>query len=239
MTVRLAMDAATDLASVAVSIDDTLAAEAALGARRAATSLVPAVDFVLDRSGVTLDDVDEIVLADGPGSFTGLRIGCATALGLTWDRSITVRTVPSLTGTACGALTRESQVAVALYDALRGEVFAAAYAFDNDRLVEHLAPTLTTISALRTRFTPDLVVGDGALAHPDEVCEWVGGRPCGGAVHEPRASCLLSPDVIRECSTVQTDFSSFEPDYGRLAEAQVRWESEHGRSLPGSAGSSF
>src|SRR3989442_2401053 len=78
----LAIDTATDIASVAVGTGATVLAGAhAQGARRHAAEILRLVDFVLTRAAARLADLDGIVLGDGPGSFTGLRIGWATAQG--------------------------------------------------------------------------------------------------------------------------------------------------------------
>ena len=72
----LAIDTATDRASVAVGQGaEVLAQECIVGARRHASQLLPVVSACLDRAGIGLEQVEGILLADGPGSFTGLRVG--------------------------------------------------------------------------------------------------------------------------------------------------------------------
>ena len=79
----LALDTATDRASVALgpSAEDALEEEV-VGSRRHAASLLPMVSRLLDRRGATLDDLTTLALADGPGSFTGLRVGAALVQAL-------------------------------------------------------------------------------------------------------------------------------------------------------------
>ena len=84
--VMLAVDTATDRASVAVG--DGLSPSAGAhqqGARRHAAEIVRLIDFALSRAGARVADLDAVVVGDGPGSFTGLRIGWAAAKG--WCRS--------------------------------------------------------------------------------------------------------------------------------------------------------
>src|SRR5438094_6170306 len=81
--VWLAIDTATEIASVAAGRPPRADSGAQVqGARRHAAEIVRLVDFVLGRLGITPRDLEGIVLGDGPGSFTGLRIGWAAAKGL-------------------------------------------------------------------------------------------------------------------------------------------------------------
>src|SRR6476659_5309185 len=72
----LALDTATDRASLALGLPGADPLEEGIGgARRHAAALLPAVQRLLQRAGASLDDVRGIALSDGPGSFTGLRVG--------------------------------------------------------------------------------------------------------------------------------------------------------------------
>ena len=95
----LAIDTATELGSVALGSPDRVRAERSLrGARQHAAQIVALVDQVLTLGVVQLRDVAAIVVGDGPGSFTGLRIGWAAAKGLAADSGVPIRAVPSLMG---------------------------------------------------------------------------------------------------------------------------------------------
>jgi tRNA threonylcarbamoyladenosine biosynthesis protein TsaB len=86
---RLAIETATDRASVAIGhTADDARQRTILGARRQAAELVPAIDDLLREAGVGLVAVTAIVLSDGPGSFTGLRVGAAVAKALVQARGI-------------------------------------------------------------------------------------------------------------------------------------------------------
>ena len=77
---RLAIETATDRVSVALGTSSADAVERELtGTRRHAAGLLPMIAGLLDEAGVTLDAVTALVLSDGPGSFTGLRVGAAVA----------------------------------------------------------------------------------------------------------------------------------------------------------------
>ncbi len=238
MTLTLALDTATDLASVALGDEHGLKGEVLLAGRRHSAALAPAVGHLLELSGADWKDVRRIVVANGPGSFTGLRIGFATVQGIVRGRDgITVATAPSLMAAAWVVARVVDGPVAALYDALRGQVFGAIYRFHADRVEVLIPPTLTTVAELRDGCpaTPLIAVGDGAEAHAAEVVQWTGRAPVGSPAGGPRAHALVGlasvPGVLRDI-----DPFNFEPDYGRPAEAQARWEAKHGKPLPPSAG---
>jgi len=221
----LAIDTATDIASVAVGTGATVLAGAhAQGARRHAAEILRLVDFVLTRAAARLADLDGIVLGDGPGSFTGLRIGWATAKGLAREKGLEVRAVPSLLAAAAGAAVRLGAVPIAAcFDALRGQVYGAVYVIHADRVETLVAPAVVTVTELArlTPVQPQLVVGDGAVAAPVPLDQL------------PLAATTLLALVERAgAARLIDDLATAEPVYGRPAEAQARWEARHGRPLP-------
>jgi len=177
----LAIETATDLASVAVGIPP-LAQGAAFvqGARQHAAQIVSLVDRVLAPAGVRPEDLEGIVLGDGPGSFTGLRIGWAAAKGLAQESGLSLRAVPSLMVAAAGAARVLGAVPVAAcFDALRGQVYGAVYVIDAHAVETLVPPLVLTIDELagRSPQRPRLVVGDGALRYADQVARWSGAAP--------------------------------------------------------------
>src|SRR5262245_29051820 len=93
----LALETATDRASVAVGASEAQAVERNVsGARRHAASILTLINSALAEAGVTLDDLTAVVVADGPGSFTGLRVGAAVAKALVQARGLRLWTAPSL-----------------------------------------------------------------------------------------------------------------------------------------------
>ncbi|HEU5039876.1 MAG TPA: tRNA (adenosine(37)-N6)-threonylcarbamoyltransferase complex dimerization subunit type 1 TsaB, partial [Gemmatimonadales bacterium] len=120
----LAVDTATDRASVALGADPADAVEEEVaGARRHAAALVPMVARLLARRGVTLDAVTALAVADGPGSFTGLRVGAAMVKALAAARGLPLWSAPSLMIRAAGVAAPGATV-LAVADALRGDVYA-------------------------------------------------------------------------------------------------------------------
>ncbi len=102
-----------------------------------AERLLGLVREVLDKSGWGADGTQLVVVGKGPGSFTGVRVGVATAKGWAFARRIPLVGVVSLDAIAYGAqLVRGGQAGVAVMDARKGEVFAAAYDESGRRVVE-------------------------------------------------------------------------------------------------------
>lgn len=222
----IAFDTATDIASVAIrSVGGPIVGRIIPGVRQQAAQILPTVRDLLATANVSLSQVDGFIVGDGPGSFTGLRIGWATAIGLAHHRRLPVVAVPSLLGAAHAA--GVTPVA-ACYDALRGQVFGAMYDFASNRVKTVVKPDLFTIAKLasRTRVRPVSVVGDGAQRYRDQVLAWTGREPVGLDALPPIAGSLL------ELASVAGYPPGPEPLYGRPAEAQVKWEIAHGRALP-------
>jgi len=236
----LAIDTATDIASVAAG---RRAASAAphpesgahvQGSRRHAAEIVRLIDFALTRVGVRPADLGGIVVGDGPGSFTGLRIGWAAAKGLAQEGGLDLVAIPSLLAAAAGAAVRVGPAPVAAcFDALRGQVYGALYCIQSERVETLVAPAVMTFEEFMHRAPepPQLVVGDGAIRYATAARSWSGTAPVAPQDLPPAATMLLSL-LSHEGAGRVIDTPTAEPVYGRPAEAQAKWEAHHGRPLP-------
>ncbi|HVH69120.1 MAG TPA: tRNA (adenosine(37)-N6)-threonylcarbamoyltransferase complex dimerization subunit type 1 TsaB [Gemmatimonadales bacterium] len=231
----LALDTATDIASVAVGRPPTAQSGAHVqGARRHAAAIIRLVDFALSRLAVGPRDLTGIVVGDGPGSFTGLRIGWAAAKGLAQEAGLELRAIPSLMATAAGAAVKlGAEPVAACFDALRGQVYGALYVFHPDRVETLVAPAVVTVAELARAapVRPRTVVGDGAVRYADEVVRWIGGAPVPLESLPPAATLHLALLEREGTARPLDDAATAEPVYGRPAEAQARWEARHGRPL--------
>lgn len=236
----LALDTSGDAASVAVGTAGTSPrAEASLqGARQHAGALVPMIDRVLREAGVEgAGALTGVLLADGPGSFTGLRVSASVAKAMVLTRGLQLRTAPSLLVLAAGALPRPSGPILAVRDALRGEVYAAVYEFRDGTVTTHLAPRVAAPEALAA-----LVASLGVKAltgHAPEPVLAALQHAVGCARAAPPvagANVLLALLATGDALQSVTDPRGWEPEYGRPAEAQRKWEETHGRPLPPAPG---
>lgn len=221
----LAIDTSTPLGSAALGRGEDLLGEVMVGIRaKHAETLLPAIDALLRSSGVRRQDLGGIVVAGGPGSFTGLRIAGATAKGLVRALGLPLFAYSALSSLAAGA-GRSGSPVYALFDAKRGEVYAACFRFPGFMRPEMLLePTPLQLDELLSGDAPApprgaLFVGDGALRNRQAI-EAVGGTVAPAFMAVPRAAALLwLADLAPDEGRVD-DIVGWEPDYLRPSGAE-------------------
>ena len=163
----LALETSAKSVSVAVTENSTLLAQAYQdrGLTHSVT-LMPLLDGMLKTAGLTLDDMDIIAVAQGPGSFTGIRIGVSAAKGLAWAKALPCCGVSTLEAMAYGVTDFEG-VVVGAMDARRQQVYNALFRTENGRvtrLCEDRAVAMELVAEeLAAIPEPKLIVGDGAV----------------------------------------------------------------------------
>src|SRR5690625_2879886 len=132
----LAIDTSNDVLGVAVTHDDKVVGEViTISKRDHSARLMPAIVDVMEQSNMASDALDAIIVAHGPGSYTGSRVGITTAKTMAWGLDIPIYTVSSLALLAMnGRLT--SYYICPFYDARRGSVFTGLYKWEENRLIE-------------------------------------------------------------------------------------------------------
>lgn len=175
----LAFDTATRATTVALCLAGGQELEArddpAEGTRPGhATHLMPLAAGLLERAGIDWPELDRIAVGVGPGTFTGLRIGIATARALARARAAELVGISTLQSVALGAAAPgapRADTLLAVIDARRGEVFVAAWRpgdVSDPGTGELLRPRVLPPDALSALIAelplPILAVGDGALA---------------------------------------------------------------------------
>jgi tRNA threonylcarbamoyladenosine biosynthesis protein TsaB len=214
-SLTLALEAATSTGSVAILRGHEVLAVREVAMRGGAEEhLLPAIDASLAEAGATTRDLECIVCGAGPGSFTSLRVSASLAKGIAFAHSLPLYAVPSLALIAADSSLADGAY-VAILDALRGEVFAAAYLRERDQVTELAPARLIDRHALALEAAALHAAVIGPEEHPRTT---------------PRAANVVRLDAWLGLAPVSLD--AWEPDYGRLAEAQVKWELAHGRPLP-------
>lgn len=213
----LALDASTYGGTVAVLRGrDVLAAREVAMRGQDEERLMPAVADTLGDAGIRVEELERIVCGEGPGSFTSLRIAGSIAKGIAFARGIPLVPVSSLALVVAAAPSPlPAGEYLAALDALRDEAYVAPCTVDD-------AGDVTQVGAMRVVPNAELaaMATRGArVAGP--------GHPFAGAPHA-RGVARLGAWLSR---VAPADLGGWEPVYGRLAEAQVRWEATHGRPL--------
>jgi len=172
----LALDASTEACSVALQLDGKVYANYELCPQSHSLRLLPMIDDLLKEAGIELAAIDGLIFGQGPGSFTGVRIGVGVAQGLAFSANLPVVGVSSLQAMAQQAYTEHGQKQViAAIDARMSEVYNGYYALDGQNIMqaqqveavtppEHLAEQLSAVIN-----TPTYAVGTGWDAYEDNL----------------------------------------------------------------------
>lgn len=163
----LALETSAKSVSLAVTENGTLLAQAYQdrGLTHSVT-LMPLLDGMLKTAGLTLDDMDIIAVAQGPGSFTGIRIGVSAAKGLAWAKALPCCGVSTLEAMAYGVTDFEG-IVVGAMDARRQQVYNALFRTENGRVTRLCADRAVAMELVAKELAaipePKLIVGDGAV----------------------------------------------------------------------------
>lgn len=217
----LALETATDTCSVALMRDGALVAHAHLHRPRMhAEQLTPLVRDVLARTETARTALDAVAVSMGPGSYTGLRIGVSTAKGLALALDAALIGVPTLEALAASVrpYAETGDVACALLDARRDEVYAAAYRLETDDLSPFAATSARTVDSL-----PDWlgapegtlwIIGDGGAKAVSTLREaGYAPRTLPPALHPPSSTWVARRAWPRLMHSATEDVAAFEPYY--------------------------
>ena len=231
----LALDTSSIVATVAVLEENRLIGEIIVNHERThSQKLMPMVAELLENCGLTIEDMDLVAVAEGPGSFTGLRIGVATAKGLAHALDIPVVGVSTLDALAFNLPFSEGLICPIL-DARRSQVYTAVYKWENGNLhkvEDHQAIGIEElVEILRQRPEAVVFLGDGVERNGDYLMQQLGNRAVFAPVTAsmPRASSVaaLAQQKARE-QGVQS-FYELIPTYLRKAEAERQYEEKEKR----------
>lgn len=223
----LGFDTSTNATSVALRLADGRVAEARddppAGAHPGhATRLLAMADDLLEDAATKFADVGRIAVGVGPGTFTGLRVGIATARGLAQSSGAELVGVSSLRALALPALREDGAAVLAAIDARRGEIFAAAYSADGDELACGRALEPDALASLLDEIGPAsaLAVGDGALRYRTELeAAGLAVAPEDSPCHLLRAAAICSLGADGPAGS-----RALLPDYLRRPDAELALE---------------
>ena len=228
----LAIETATPCVACALWSEDGPAASFMLVARqRHAEVLMPAVDEMCRQAEWSVADLTAVAVDRGPGLFTGLRVGLATARAIADARRIPAVGVTSLDALAYSVRRRAGLVA-SVVDARRGEVYWALYRADGTNARELRPPAVAAPEALAGQLAgldgPVLAVGDGAARYR-ELLTRAGATTGTGGEMWPSALALaeLAAQQLDDVTTAPGGLPT--PLYLRQADVRIGWDQVGGR----------
>lgn len=169
----LAVDTSANTATVAVLRDDKLLAEEIVNHKKThSETLMPMIDLALKRCDMDISDIDLFAVANGPGSFTGLRIGVSTIKGIAHGLSKPVVEVSTLEGMAHNVFMADAIISP-IMDARRSQVYNGVYQWEDGVLVELTPPRALSIEEcikdLLEYNKKVIFLGDGVPVHKEYI----------------------------------------------------------------------
>ncbi len=229
----LAIETSSLVSSVALLHRNVLRAEVTVQARLThSEQLMPHIADMLQKAAVRKDGIDGVAVSVGPGSFTGLRIGLATAKGLSFAWGVPLVGVETPRSLAWNFVDSAKAVCP-LIDAQKGDAYAALYTWQDGVLREERAvtvlPAADVIASCADGGRAVVFCGDGALKFASAITA-AGPRCTLAPPHMviPRAGALAMAAAGRFAAGDTDDCMTLTPVYKRRSEAEVLWEKRHG-----------
>lgn len=222
----LGLDSSGIVASVAVVEDDILVAEYTVNYKKThSQTLLPMLDEIAKMTELDLNTIDAIAVAAGPGSFTGLRIGSATAKGLGLALKKPLVAVPTVEGLAYNLYDTQGLICP-IMDARRKQVYTGIYRFEDHRLVtvedQMAVPMEEMITKLNAYQQPVTFLGDGVPVFKDLIAEklTVPYTFAPAHVNKQRAAAVAALGLVYyKEGKIQTAMEHI-PDYLRVSQAE-------------------
>lgn len=198
--------------------------------RRHAESLAPQIDFVRRQARIELDEISVVAVDVGPGLYTGLRVGVATATAMAHGLGVPMIGVASLDLVAW-PVRYVRRLIVAVLDARRGEVFHASYRTvpgGLQRITDYAVSTPEELASdLAVLDDECLLVGDGAIRYHDVFRELHHHEVAEQGMAHPSAASLVQLAHARALREEFVKPWEIEPLYLRLPDAEINWASRH------------
>jgi tRNA threonylcarbamoyladenosine biosynthesis protein TsaB len=219
----LTIDTSTSSCSVALSIDDRLAATYLQDMERTLTSrLMASIDLILRGAGLAVTDLDAFGVALGPGSFTGVRVGVATVKGLALASGKPVVGFSSLAMLAMN-IPLSSMPVCPMFDARKKEVYVGLYdcaGFPSPLISDRVVAPTEFLTAIKV---PTIFVGEGALRYRELITGTLGDKAIYPPwnCHQPQASAgslLAARAAAKGCFIPH---AALDPYYIRPSEAEL------------------
>jgi tRNA threonylcarbamoyladenosine biosynthesis protein TsaB len=229
----LAIDTSGMVASVCVMDEAKTIAEFTVNYKKThSQTIMPMVKNICDMVELDLSEVDYIAVSSGPGSFTGLRIGAATAKGLAHGLNKRIVPVPTLDALAYN-IYETNKMICPIMDARRGQVYAAFYNWNDgklERLTEYLVEPIEEIADIASSFETEVIfLGDGVAVHQQVLTNMLGNAliiaPPNSNMQRASSLAALAFEWIKEHKDIH--YAEFAPFYIRKAQAEREYDEKH------------
>ena len=223
----LAIDTATQVSSVAVADEGRLLAELTMqGKLTHSETLLPHIEQVLKMAAVAKEDLTGIAISNGPGSFTGLRIGLAAAKAMSYVLNIPLVGVSTLQALAY-QLPVPGVRLMCLLDAQKGNAYVESYRWENSSLQVVEPVKVAKISEIVVNCAQ---IGEQVILLGDAVQKKELPANVSTAMPHivmPRAACVAMLGQEKLLAGETDNVMDLEPVYIRRSEAEVLWEKRH------------
>lgn len=217
----IAIETATLVGSIAIIDDERVISELTLNVKAThSEKLMAAMDYLMNASGLTVNDMDGIAVSIGPGSFTGLRIGLSAAKGLSYASGKPLIGIPTLDALASN-LPFSRYLVCPILDARKGEVYAALYRV-SEKVTDDMAVKPASLIEMIKEDT--LFLGDGVSAYrnllKEQLRELYHEAPL--PLQLPKASNVATLALKRLRNNDVNDPFALVPMYIRKSEAELK-----------------
>ena len=228
----LAVDTSANVATAAICDEGRLICESILNHKKThSEKIMPMIDELLKDSETDIHDIDLFAVANGPGSFTGLRIGVSTVKGLAHAAGKPIVGISTLAGLAYNLFDVDGIIAP-IMDARRSQVYNALYRFENGILIEKEPPRAIALSDCLAELQSEQKVyflGDGTAVYEKEIAKALGER----AVIAPmtaslqRASSIAALALMKAKEGYVDDYQTLMPFYLRKPQAEREYDEKN------------
>ena len=226
----LALDTTGSVAGAALVTNEKVLAEINLDVGKThSQTIMPMVANLLDMTGLSLEQLNYIACSSGPGSFTGLRIGAATAKALAHGADKKIIPVSTLDAMAYNVYDA-SKLVVPIMDARRERVYTCFYRLEDGvmrRLTEPMAKEMNTVIEMLTMYNlPVIFTGDGLVPYSDQIIK-SGFEMAPAHLNRQRAAALGYLAIKLAETENAVNHADFSPVYLRKPQAEREYENAH------------
>ncbi len=162
----LAIDTSSSVCGTAILEDDKLIEENSLdNGKTHSENLMPLIKELLERTKITLNEIDLIAVSCGPGSFTGIRIGIASIKAMAEVHNIPVAEITSLETLAVNDNSEKNKIT--LIDARNNQVYAGVFDKEYNLLEEYMADDINIVFEKISKYSNSVLIGSGAILHKE------------------------------------------------------------------------